>query len=317
MKIVYMGTPDFAVTPLKSIYEAGHEIVGVYTQPDRQKGRGKKFLPSDVKVAATELGLDIYQPEKLRDTEAVEVLKGLSPDLVVVAAYGQILSEVVLGIPKYGCINIHASLLPKYRGASPIEASILSGDEETGVTIMYMAKGLDTGDVISQASIPIGRHNTETLTKALSELGADLIVKTISDIESGKAERIPQNDSESSYAGKLDKAMGELDFGKSAEELERLIRAMYPWPCAYTYFDGKTLKIIDSEVVSLTDEILGDTSITEGCVAEVTKKYFVIRCKNQGLKILKLQPEGKKPMDTVAFLNGYKVSIGDRFGKNE
>ena len=305
MRVVYMGTPDFAVRPLKKIYEAGHEIVGVYTQPDAWKGRSKKLLPSDVKKAALELGLDVIQPEKLRESSAVEELRSLAPDIIVVAAYGQILSEDVLNIPKYGCINIHASLLPKYRGASPIEASIINGDEKTGITIMYMAKGLDTGDIISQEEVEIGLHNTETLTVKLSEVGAELVVKTISDIENGSAARTPQDDSESSYCGKLDKSMGQLDFSKSAAELERLVRGLYPWPCAYMTLDGKNLKIIDSEVTDVKDE-----SVQIGAVCEVTKKYFVIRCSEGGLKIKKLQPEGKKPMDTVAFLNGYKVEVG-------
>ena len=305
MRVVYMGTPDFAVRPLKKIYEAGHEIVGVYTQPDAWKGRSKKLLPSDVKKAALELGLDVLQPEKLRESSAVEELRALAPDIIVVAAYGQILSEDVLNIPKYGCINIHASLLPKYRGASPIEASIINGDEKTGITIMYMEKGLDTGDIISQEEVEIGLHNAETLTVRLSEVGAELVVKTISDIENGSATRTPQDDSESSYCGKLDKSMGQLDFSKSAVELERLVRGLYPWPCAYMTLDGKNLKIIDSEVTDVKDE-----SVQVGSVCEVTKKYFVIRCSEGGLKIKKLQPEGKKPMDTVAFLNGYKVRVG-------
>ena len=305
MRVVYMGTPDFAVRPLKKIYEAGHEIVGVYTQPDAWKGRSKKLQPSDVKKAALELGLNVIQPEKLRESSAVEELRSLAPDIIVVAAYGQILSEDVLNIPKYGCINIHASLLPKYRGASPIEASIINGDEKTGITIMYMAKGLDTGDIISQEEVEIGLHNTETLTVKLSEVGAELVVKTISDIENGSAARTPQDDSESSYCGKLDKSMGQLDFSKSAAELERLVRGLYPWPCAYMTLDGKNLKIIDSEITDVKDE-----SVQIGAVCEVTKKYFVIRCSEGGLKIKKLQPEGKKPMDTVAFLNGYKVEVG-------
>ena len=307
MRVVYMGTPDFAVRPLKKIYEAGHDVVGVYTQPDAWKGRSKKLLPSDVKKAALELGLDVYQPEKLRDNESVEKLRELNPDIIVVAAYGQILSEDVLNIPKYGCINIHASLLPKYRGASPIEASIINGDEKTGVTIMYMAKGLDTGDIISQDEVEIGLHNTETLTVKLSEMGADLVVKTMADIEAGTASRTVQNDADSCYCGKLDKAMGQLDFTKTAVELERLVRGLYPWPCAYMSLEGKNLKIIDSEVVDVKDE-----SVPVGAVCEVTKKYFVIRCSEGGLKIKKLQPEGKKPMDTVAFLNGYKVEIGTK-----
>ncbi|MBO4590931.1 MAG: methionyl-tRNA formyltransferase, partial [Eubacterium sp.] len=197
MRVVYMGTPDFAVLPLKKIYEAGHEVVAVYTQPDKPKGRSKKLVPSDVKVAAEELGIEVYQPEKLRDAESVEILKGLNPDIIVVAAYGQILSEEILNIPKYGCINIHASLLPKYRGASPIEASIINGDEKTGVTIMYMAKGLDTGDIISQVETHIGKHNTETLTAELSKLGAELVVSTMKSLEEGTASRTPQKDEES------------------------------------------------------------------------------------------------------------------------
>ncbi|SEQ08465.1 methionyl-tRNA formyltransferase [Lachnospiraceae bacterium NE2001] len=305
MRVVYMGTPDFAVRPLKKIYEAGHEIVGVYTQPDRQKGRGKKFLPSDVKVAAQELGLNVFQPERLREESVVEELRSLAPDVIVVAAYGQILSEDVLNIPKYGCINIHASLLPKYRGASPIEASIINGDEKTGVTIMYMAKGLDTGDMINKAEIEIGLHNTESLTVELSKLGADLIVKTIKELEDGTAKRIPQNDDESCYAGKLDKAMGEIDWTKSATEIERLVRGLYPWPCAYTTLDGKSIKLVSAEVVDVVDD-----SVDVGKVCEVTKKYFTIKCGEGALKIKTLQPEGKKPMDCVAFLNGNKVELG-------
>lgn len=321
MRVVYMGTPDFAVAALKSISAAGHEIVGVFTQPDRQKGRGKKVLPSEVKVAAEELGLAIYQPEKLRDEESVATLKELDPEIIVVAAYGQILSEEILNLPKYGCINIHASLLPKYRGASPIEASIINGDEETGVTIMYMAKGLDTGDIIDQSSIQIGKHNTETLTAALSEIGADLVVKVMADLESGTATRTPQVDEDSCYAGKLDKAMGELKFDQSAEVLERLIRGLYPWPCAYTSLAGKGLKIIGADVVDVSETVTtvnGDVntdSLPVGSVVEVTKKYFVIKCAEKGLKITKLQPEGKKPMDTVAFLNGYKLAVGEICGE--
>ena len=308
MRIVYMGTPDFAVAPLKSIYDAGHEVVGVYTQPDRQKGRGKKFLPSDVKVEAESLGLNVYQPEKLREADVVEELRALNPEMIVVAAYGQILSEEVLSIPKYGCVNIHASLLPKYRGASPIEASILSGDEKTGVTIMYMAKGLDTGDMISSAEIEIGSHNTETLTKELSLMGAELIVKAISDIENGTAERIPQNDAESSYAPKLDKAMGKMDFSETAESLERKIRGLYPWPCAFTTFNGKGVKILGARVEG--ENINPETA---GQVVEVGKKRLVIGTGKGNLSITMLQPEGKKAMDVVSFLNGYTVQVGDRF----
>ena len=306
-----MGTPDFAVKPLEKIYEAGHEVLGVFTQPDRQKGRGKKFLPSDVKVKAEELGLPIYQPEKLRDEEYVAILKKLNPDIVVVAAYGQILSEEILNIPKYGCINIHASLLPKYRGASPIEASIINGDEKTGITIMYMAKGLDTGDIISQADITIGKHNTESLTRALSEIGAELVVRAIESIGNGTADRIPQKDEDSSYAGKLDKAMGNIDWTEPAEKIERLIRGLYPWPCAYTTFDGKNLKLLGAEIV----ESESDSVSEAGQVISVGKKILVIGTGKGALSIKSLQPEGKKPMDIVAFLNGYNINVGDKFGQ--
>lgn len=306
-----MGTPDFAVKPLEKIYEAGHEVLGVFTQPDRQKGRGKKFLPSDVKVKAEELGLPIYQPEKLRDEEYVAILKELNPDIVVVAAYGQILSEEILNIPKYGCINIHASLLPKYRGASPIEASIINGDEKTGITIMYMAKGLDTGDIISQADITIGKHNTESLTRALSEIGAELVVRAIESIGNGTADRIPQNDEDSSYAGKLDKAMGNIDWTEPAEKIERLIRGLYPWPCAYTTFDGKNLKLLGAEIVESDSDSVSEA----GQVISVGKKILVIGTGKGALSIKSLQPEGKKPMDIVAFLNGYNINVGDKFGQ--
>ena len=310
MKVVYMGTPDFAVLPLRKIYEAGHQVIGVYTQPDRQKGRGKKFLPSDVKVEAEKLELDIYQPEKLRDEESVRVLKELNPDIIVVAAYGQILSEEVLNIPKYGCINIHASLLPKYRGASPIEASILNGDEKTGVTIMYMEKGLDTGDIISQAEVEIGLHNTETLTTALSEIGADLVVKTMKDIEDGTASRVKQNDEESSYAGKLEKSMGEVDWSQPAEKIERLIRGLYPWPCAYTSFGEKSLKLLGAEIAPEYSDITD----MQGKVIEAGRKKLIVGTGKGALSIKKLQPEGKKPMDIVAFLNGYSIDAGDMLG---
>ena len=312
MRVVYMGTPDFAVPALKKINEAGHEVVGVFTQPDRPKGRSNKLIASPVKEAAMELGYEVYQPLKLREEEYVNILRGLAPDIIVVAAYGQILTEEILELPKYGCINIHASLLPKFRGASPIEAAILSGDEKTGVTIMYMAKGLDTGDIISQADIEIGKHNTETLTEALSYLGAELVVKTMVEIENGTASRTVQDDSLSTYSGKLTKEMGFIDFTESAEEIERKIRAFYPWPCAYTSLDGKNLKIIEADVVEMPEV---DAELCKpGAIVELTKKSFLIATGDKALKIKKLQPEGKKAMDTAAFLNGNKLNVGDVVG---
>lgn len=316
MKIVYMGTPDFATRPLRGLAEAGHEIAAVFTQPDRQKGRGKKFTFSDVKEAALEMGLEgcIYQPEKLREAENVEILKQINPDVIVVAAYGQILSEDVLNIPKYGCVNIHASLLPKYRGASPVEAAIMNGDEKTGVTIMYMAKGLDTGDMISAAEVEIAADDTtESLTEKLSVAGAEAIVDALKNIEDGTSVRTPQNDEESSYCGKLDKEMGRINFSEDSVKIERLIRALYPWPCTYTEMGGKGLKIISAEVVPVPED--GAAAAAEpGTVINVTKKNFTVKCGSGALTIKSLQPEGKKVMDCVAFLNGYKVSVGEKLG---
>jgi len=309
MRVVYMGTPDFAVPALRAIYEAGHEIAAVYTQPDRQKGRGKKYVAPPVKAAAEGLGLKVYQPDRLRDS--AEELGEIGPDIIVVAAYGQILSERILSIPRYGCINIHASLLPKYRGASPIEASILAGDRETGVTIMYMAKGLDTGDIISSESIEIGRDNTEVLTERLSHVGAELVVRTMRDIEAGVSTRTVQDDSLSTYAGKLTKDMGHIDWSESADYIDRQIRAMYPWPCAYADLSGDDLssarlKIVEADIVDGAA-----AGVNPGHVTAVTKKYFDVQCGEGVIRILKLQPEGKKVMDTAAYLNGYKVSVGD------
>ena len=314
IKVVYMGTPEFAVNALRRIHEEGYDIIGCFTQPDKQKGRSSKLIAPPVKVCAEEFGIPVFQPEKIREEEYVEELRSLNPDVIVVAAYGQILSEEVLNIPKYGCINIHASLLPKYRGASPIEAAIMNGDEKTGVTIMYMAKGLDTGDMISSAEIEIADDDTtESLTEKLSQIGAQEIVKTLKSIEDGTSERIPQKEEDSSYCGKLDKEMGRLDFTKGSREIERLVRALYPWPCVYTEIDGKGLKIISAGVSEVQDEEAA-LSAEPGTVINVTKKNFTVKCGNGALTILKLQPEGKKVMDCSAFLNGYKVSVGDKLG---
>ena len=308
MRVIYMGTPDFAVEALNSIAEAGHEILAVYTQPDKAKGRSGKLQPPPVKARALELGLPVYQPEKLRVTEEVERIRELSPEIIVVAAYGQILPESILEIPPYGCINIHASLLPKYRGAAPIERSILEGEAYTGVTTMYMAKGLDTGDMIQQTRTEILSTDTgEELTARLAALGGELILSTMQQLEDGTAVRTPQNEAEATYAHKLDKSMGQMDFTKPAEELERAIRALYPWPCCYTTIAGHGAKILGAEVT--------EQSGTPGEILEVTKKYFTVACGTGALRIRKLQPEGKKPMDCPAFLNGNRLEAGGCVGE--
>ncbi len=306
MKIVYMGTPDFAVYALESLITAGHEISAVITQPDKAQGRSKALVPTPVKKKALEHDIPVYQPEKVRDEETVNMLKSINPDAIVVAAYGQILPESILNIPKYGCINIHASLLPKYRGAAPIEWSIIDGEEKTGVTTMYMEKGLDTGDMIDKAEIVIEADDTgATLHDKLAEAGAKLILTTLASLETGAATRTKQNDEESCYASMLNKDMGNIDFTKSATEIERLIRGLIPWPCAYTKIDGKTVKIYKAEVKTLDND-----EYKPGEIIEVTKKTFSIACGKDALVIRSLQPEGKKQMDTVSYLNGNKLNVG-------
>lgn len=302
MRIVYMGTPEFAVYALDSIVKAGHEVAACFTQPDKAKGRSKKLIPTPVKEKAMEYGIPVYQPEKLREPENAEIIQNCRPDAVVVAAYGQILPESILSIPKYGCINIHASLLPKYRGAAPIEWAIIDGEKETGVTTMYMAKGLDTGDMIEQEVVPIEDTDTgASLHDKLAVCGAGLILSTLDKLEAGTAVRIPQNDAESCYAVMLTKELGNMDFAKPAAELERLIRGLQPWPCAHTRINGKNVKIFDAEV---TDSLEG---AVPGQITRVTKRSFVIECGDGALIIKRLQPEGKKPMDASAFLAGNRL----------
>lgn len=305
MRVIYMGTPDFAVHALKSIVEAGHEVVACFTQPDKAKGRSKALQPTPVKLQAMEYGIPVYQPVKLREQENADIIRNYAPDAIVVAAYGQILSESILNIPKYGCVNIHASLLPKYRGAAPIEWAIMDGEKETGVTTMYMAKGLDTGDMIEQAVVPISDDDTgETLTEKLAASGAELILSTLTKLEAGTAVRTPQDDSQSCYASMLTKDMGDIDFTRPAEQIELLVRGLQPWPCAYTRIGGKNVKIYGAIVVSREE------NVQPGEITMVTKKAFAIACGQDALQITRLQPEGKKPMDAAAFLAGNKLVAG-------
>lgn len=312
MRIVYMGTPEFAVLPLESILNEGHEVLAVITQPDKAKGRSKALIHTPVKEKAMEHQIPVYQPEKLRESESTfTLLQTLAPDAIVVAAYGQILPEKILNIPKYGCINIHASLLPKYRGAAPIEWAIIDGEEKTGVTTMYMEKGLDTGDMIEKAEVVIERDDTgQTLHDKLAEAGARLILTTLKALEDGTAIRTKQDDAASCYASMLTKEMGKLDFNKKAEELERLIRGLIPWPCAYTTIEGKNVKIYRADVKRID---WGE--YTPGEIVEITKKSFTIACGEDALVIRSLQPEGKKQMDAAAYLNGNKLAVGMKAGQ--
>jgi methionyl-tRNA formyltransferase len=312
MNIIYMGTPEFAVKPLQTIVDAGHNVLACFTQPDKPKGRGKTLQPTPVKEKALSLDIPVYQPVKLREEENVQIIRDYQPDAIVVAAYGQILPESILNIPKYGCINIHASLLPKYRGAAPIEWAIINGETESGVTTMYMAKGLDTGDMIEKTVVPITDTDTGvTLHDKLADAGAALILSTLTKLADHTAVRTPQDDSLSCYASMLKKEQGELDFTKDAVSLERLIRGLQPWPVAYMKMNQKTVRIYEASVCEQTEETLEDgTKIVPGMIVYVTKKNFTVACGSGALTIRKLQPEGKKPMDCAAFLAGNKLKTG-------
>ena len=302
MKIVFMGTPDFSVNALENIVKAGHDVVGVITQPDKPKGRGGKMQYTPVKEKALELGLDVYQPQRVKETEFIEKLKEMNPDAIVVIAFGQILPKAILDMPKYGCINVHASLLPKYRGAAPIQWSVIDGEKETGVTTMYMNEGLDTGDIIDKVVVPIDKKETGgSLFDKLAIEGGKLILKTLIELENGTAVRTPQDDSKSNYAGMINKQLGKIDFNKSANEIESLIRGLNPWPSAYTKMDGKTLKIWDADV----DDSENDSA--PGTITEVGKDFIRVATGKGSLKILELQLEGKKRMKTRDFLNGAKI----------
>lgn len=310
MKVVYMGTPDFAVGALEALIEAGHQVTAVVTQPDKPKGRGKEVQMSPVKACALKYNIPVLQPVKIKEAEAVETLRTYQADIFVVAAFGQILSEEILAMPKYGCVNIHASLLPKYRGAGPIQWAIINGEKITGVTIMRMDKGLDTGDMLFQKEVAIAPDETaDTLHDKLAEAGAHLIVEALAKIEAGDVTPVKQKDEESCYAKMLTKAMGRIDWQMEAEKLDCLIRGLISWPGASTVFRGKILKIWKEEVVSEQDGF--STKAQPGTVIRVEKDAFYVQTGKGILKILEVQPEGKKRMAVKDFLLGYPVKAGE------
>ncbi|WP_308782607.1 methionyl-tRNA formyltransferase [uncultured Blautia sp.] len=307
MKIVYMGTPDFAVPALAALVDAGYEVAGVVTQPDKPKGRGKTLVPTPVKEEALKHGIPVYQPKKVREPEFVETLKEIGPDIIIVAAFGQIIPKEILDMPEFGCINIHASLLPKYRGAAPIQQAVINGDEAAGITIMKMGTGLDTGDMISQASVLLTKDETGgSLFDRLADLGAGLLVKTLPSIFDRTAVYEPQPEvSPTPYAGMITKQMGLLDFHKNAEELERLIRGMDPWPSAYTFLNGKSLKVWKAAV---EQKVSGHEE--PGTVTGTDKEGIHVTCGQDSLILKEIQLEGKKRMDAAAFLRGYPIETG-------
>lgn len=332
MKIVFMGTPDFAVGALEAILEAGHQVLAVVTQPDKPKGRSKALQVTPVKACAQAHGIPVFQPVKVREKEAVETLKGYGADVFVVAAFGQILSQEILTMPQYGCVNIHASLLPKYRGAGPIQWAIIDGEEKTGVTIMQMDKGIDTGDMLLKTEVAIDPRETgDSLHDKLAAAGARLIVEALPKIERGELVPVKQKEEDSCYAKMLHKSMGQIDWKQSAKKLDCLIRGLLSWPGAYTGFRGKNLKIWEAEAVPAEavgmdpaagmtaeradmDPVTEQTGIVPGTVVRVEKEAFYVAAGEGVLKILAVQPEGKKRMAVKDFLLGYQIKNGEQLG---
>ena len=304
-----MGTPDFSVPALLALISAGHEVAGVVTQPDKPKGRGKEMQMTPVKAAALEHGIPVYQPEKVKNNqEFLEKLKEIAPDAIVVIAFGQILPKEILDLPKYGCINIHASLLPKYRGAAPIQWVIIDGEEETGITTMYMEEGLDTGDMLLKTVIPIEKDETGgSLHDKLSNAGGPLILETLKGLEEGVLERTPQR-GETCYAKILTKSLGDIDWSMDAASIERLIRGLSPWPSAYSHLGNKTVKIWKAAVLAQEEE--GERK-EPGTIVSIEKDSFSVQTGKGLLAVKELQLEGKKRMDTAAFLRGYSLNVGE------
>ena len=302
MNIVFMGTPDFAVPALKAIANSNHTVSGVFTQPDKPRGRKMIMTPPDVKVCAEEFNIPVFQPKSMKSQEALQILTDLKPDVVVVAAYGQILPQAVLDVPRFGCINIHGSLLPKYRGASPIQQAVLNGDKVTGVTTMLMNAGLDTGDILLSVKTEIGENETSgELFDRLAQLGGELILKTLDVVENGTAEPKKQDDSFATHTSKIDKSLCPIDFSKPSFEVHNKIRGLNPWPIATAKLCGKNVKIFSSKLSGLSG--------ASGTVLSV--KPLIIGCGEKSVEILELQPEGKKRMSASAFAAGHKISLGD------
>lgn len=304
MRIVYMGTPDFAVPALEKLAQSpDYTVAAVFTQPDKPKGRKMVMTPPDVKVCAEKLGIPVFQPSSMRSEEAYNSLKELNPDVIVVAAYGQILPKAVLDLPKFGCVNIHGSLLPKYRGAAPIQQSVLDGEKVTGVTTMLMDVGLDTGDILLKAETEIGENETAgELFDRLAVLGGELIIETLDKLKKGEITPQKQDESLATHTSKISKELCPIDFNKSAFEVHNKVRGLNPWPVAVTEIAGKTVKVYSSRV--------SDMSGAAGTILSL--KPFVVACGEKSVELIEIQPQGKKRMTAQAFLAGHKLNIGDK-----
>ena len=307
MKIIFMGTPDFAAASLEALIDSRHEIQAVVTQPDKPKGRKGELTPSPVKVVAEGKGIKVYQPLKVRDEEFVKTLRAYNPDVIVVVAFGQIIPLSILKMPKYGCVNIHGSLLPKYRGAAPIQWAVLDGEKETGITTILMDEGIDTGDILLKKTIQIDTDETSgSLFDKLMALGAETILETLDELEKGSLTPIKQGESPTAYAKMLTKAMGLIDFTRPAKELDCFVRGMDPWPSAYTLLSGKTLKLWKVRAV--------EGSGKAGSVINIDKESFTIACGEGAIEVLEVQLEGKKRMSAGDFLKGITLNIGQELG---
>ena len=314
MRVVFLGTPEFAIPSLKSLVRSGHDVVGVFTQPDRPKGRGNRLSESPVKIVALELGLAVHQPERIRRPDIVNQLRSLNAELMVVVGYGQIIPQTIIDLPRYGILNVHASLLPKYRGAAPIQWAIANGETETGVTIMQIDAGLDTGDMLLKAAVDIGPDETAPeLGARLAPLGAELLSQTIDQLQIGRISREKQNDAEATYAPMLKKEDGRIDWHRPATQIYCRLRGFTPWPGAYTSFRGQVLHIVEAKPVQKP----GTLSRTgEPGLLRIEKRRLFAECgENSELELLELQPAGKKRMRADAFLSGHNVSENEKLGE--
>lgn len=310
MRILFMGTPQFAVPHLHQLAEAGHELIGVVTRPDRPAGRGHRLQPPPVKLTATELGLPVYQPERLNEPAFRELVSGLAPDCICVVAYGAFLPAWLLELPPGGCVNVHPSLLPKYRGAAPIQRAIFNGDTETGVSTMYMSEEMDAGDVILQERVPIGRDDDSgTLHDRLAHIGARLLVQTVDLIAEGKAPRQPQDESQVTFAPKIEAEDERIDWTQPAKAIDAQVRALRPRPGAYTYYEGRRLKVWRTQPVALQP-----AEGRPGQIVAVSGEGFTVATGDGMLDVLEVQPENGKRLAASAFVNGYRLSVGSGLG---
>ncbi|MFI3227043.1 MAG: methionyl-tRNA formyltransferase [Clostridia bacterium] len=311
MRILYMGTPDFAAHSLQTLIDNKHEVIGVFTRQDTPKGRGMKMMPTPVKEVALKYDIPVFQPKTLKEDGVFDTISSLNPDIIVVVAYGRLLPEEILNFPKFGCINVHGSLLPKYRGAAPIQWAVLNGDKITGITTMYMSKGLDEGDMILKDVIEIEKNETSgELFERLMVLGGQTLLKTLTEIKEGTAPRIPQDNDEATFAPMLSKEMGNLDFSQSADELLCKIYGLNPWPSAYTTLNGNKIKIFSAEKVENYDK-----NIEVGTIFDVNDGLSVACGENSAIFVTEIQVIGKKRMAVREYLKGNRIENGSKFTK--